>query len=66
MQTREEKLEELRNVLEGLDAPSERKKLQTDMDIHWLGRNLAMNNPPSDDLTRAKTLLKEVGARMVL
>ena len=62
----QDKRDELRSLLANLDAPSERKKLENEMDIHWLGRNLAVNNPPSEELQQAKILLKELGARMVL
>lgn len=59
-------LEELRTILTNLDAPSERKKVRDDADIHWLGRNLAMSNPPSTELSRARVLLGSLGARLVL
>lgn len=56
----------LKAVLARLDAPSTRKELRDDSDIHWLGRNLAVNNPEGADLDEARAHLEALGARMVL
>lgn len=56
----------LKAVLARMDAPAARKELRDDADIHWLGRNLAMNNPEGPDLEEARKHLKTLGARMIL
>lgn len=56
----------LQAVLARMDVPAARAQLRDDADIHWLGRNLAMNNPEGPDLEEARKHLETLGARMIL
>lgn len=58
--------ESLKAVLARMDVPTARAEVRDEADIHWLGRNLAMNNPEGADLEGAREHLKALGARMIL
>lgn len=61
-----ENADRLRAILEVLNAPTERKKIRDDSDLHWLGRNLWINNPQSVLLDEARDLMEAMGARLVM
>ena len=53
-------------LLSTMNVPSERAKVRDEQDIHWLGRNLAMQNADHPRLDEARELLEGAGARMVV
>lgn len=64
--TTESPRDELSRLLSSMDVPSARAQIRDDNDVHWLGRNVALNNPDHKHLERVRKLLKTLGARMVM
>ena len=58
--------EELSRLLSTMDVPSARAQVRDENDVHWLGRNVALNNPDHEHLARVRKLLQTLGARMVM
>lgn len=56
----------LRTLLSEMDVPAMRALVRDDSDVHWLGRNVALNNPDHPFLPEVRRLLKARGARMVM
>jgi|LakMenE01Jun11ns_1017448.scaffolds.fasta_scaffold9656824_2 hypothetical protein len=52
---KEQLIDELQNVLIGMDVPNQRKK-----DIGWLNRNLAINNQDHPNFLKAVWILKQL------
>ncbi len=52
---KEQLIDELQNVLIGMDVPNQRKK-----DIRWLNRNLAINNQDHPNFLKAVWILKQL------
>lgn len=57
---------QLRNLIASMTLPGERKIAQTDRDIQWLGRNVAIQNSSHPNIEDVRTLLRDLGARVVL
>lgn len=57
---------ELTQLMHDMDVPPAKAQMQSDTDIHWLGRNLGLNNASHPQIDRARTLLEELGARLVM
>ena len=64
--TTESPRDELSRLLSSMDVPSARVQIRDESDVHWLGRNVALNNPEHEHLERVRKLLKTLGARMVM
>ena len=48
------------------EGASARAELRDEANIHWLGRNLAIQNSTHPQIEEARELLETAGARMVL
>ena len=57
--------EELSSLLKTMDVPPVRAEANP-KDIHWLGRNVALNNASHPKLPRVRQLLTSLGARLVM
>ena len=56
---------ELSSLLKTMDVPPARIQANPE-DIHWLGRNVALNNAGDPNLPRVRQLLVGLGARLVM
>lgn len=56
----------LTDLLTKMDVPSEKAKAKDIHDIHWLGRNVGLQNSEHPDIEEVRELLNEAGARMVM
>ncbi|MBS7671374.1 hypothetical protein [Croceicoccus gelatinilyticus] len=56
----------LQSLLETMNVPVARKAVATQADIHWLGRNLAIQNSAHPEIEAAREELERLGARLVL
>lgn len=56
----------LQSLLETMNVPAARKSVANQADIHWLGRNLAIQNSEHPAIEAAREELERLGARLVL
>lgn len=64
--TRAAQVRELKLLLEPMDLPFMRKSPSTDVEIHWLGRNISMRNSGHPNIDAARFLLNQLGAKLVI
>lgn len=51
---------ELLSLLEGMDLPVHRRKLDSNYDAGWLNRNIPVRNSEHKNFGRAMSLLKKI------
>jgi len=61
-----EDIKALQSAMEDMDVPEQKKLVQSEADVHWLGRNLALHNSHHLRMDDARKALKRLGARMVM
>lgn len=62
----DEAIATLRQILPEMTVPVERAKIRDHGDIHWLGRNVGVNNAFHPRIEEVRNLLRKAGARMVM